>query len=111
LKKIQDQRTAAGSGYFKKTSQNCRVSRKPGKEEPGRFLGGYFTFTIWDLGFRTSTDGQTTQLIYMIPMLATSSLQASSRSGSKQVLVQVLGHLDGRFNNFYGTVIGSRPGN
>jgi hypothetical protein len=20
------------------------------------FLGGYFTFTIWDLGFRTSTD-------------------------------------------------------
>ncbi len=45
-KKIQDQRTAAGSGYFKKTSQNCRVSRKPGKEEPGRFLGGYFTFTI-----------------------------------------------------------------
>jgi hypothetical protein len=59
LKKIQDQRNAAGSGYFKKTSQNCRVSRKPGKEEPGRFLGGYFTFTIWDLGFRTSTDGQT----------------------------------------------------
>jgi hypothetical protein len=45
-KKIQDQRTAAGSGYFKKTSQNCRVSRNPGKEEPGRFLGGYFTFTI-----------------------------------------------------------------
>jgi hypothetical protein len=46
LKKIQNQRTAAGSGYFKKTSQNCRVSRKPEKEEPGRFLGGYFTFTI-----------------------------------------------------------------
>jgi hypothetical protein len=21
-------------------------------------LGGYFTLTIWDLGFRTSTDGQ-----------------------------------------------------
>jgi hypothetical protein len=56
LKKIQNQRTAAGSGYFKKTSQNCRVSRKLGKEEPCRFLGGYFTFTIWDLGFRTSTD-------------------------------------------------------
>jgi hypothetical protein len=54
--KIQNQRTAAGSGYFKKTSLNCRVSRKPGKEEPGRFLGGYFTFTIWDLGFKTSTD-------------------------------------------------------
>jgi hypothetical protein len=59
LKKIQNQRTVAGSGYFKKTSQNCRVSRKPGKEEPGRFLGGYFTFTIWDMGFRTSTYGQT----------------------------------------------------
>jgi hypothetical protein len=58
LKKIQDQRTAASSGYFKKTSQNCLVSRKPGKEEPGRFLGGYFTFTIWDMGFKTSTDGQ-----------------------------------------------------
>ncbi len=56
LKRIQNQRIAAGSGYFKKTSHNCRVSRKPGKEEPGRFLGGYFTFTIWDLGFRTSTD-------------------------------------------------------
>ncbi len=56
--KIQNQRIAAGSGYFKKTSQNCRVSQKPGKEEPGRFLGGYFTLTIWDLGFRTSTDGQ-----------------------------------------------------
>jgi hypothetical protein len=38
LKKIKNQRTAAGFGYFKKTSQNCRVSRKPGKEEPGRFL-------------------------------------------------------------------------
>jgi hypothetical protein len=59
LKKIQNQRTVAGSGYFKKTSQNCRVSRKPEKEELGRFLGGYFSFTIWDLGFRTSTDGQT----------------------------------------------------
>jgi hypothetical protein len=59
LKKIQNQRTVAGSGYFKKTSQNCRVSRKLGKEEPGRFLGSYFTFTIWDLGFKTSTDGQT----------------------------------------------------
>jgi hypothetical protein len=56
LKKIQNERIAAGSGYFKKTSQNCRVSRKPGKEEPGRFLGGYFTFTIWDLSFRTSTN-------------------------------------------------------
>jgi hypothetical protein len=56
LKKIQNQRTTTGSGYFKKTSQNCRVSRKPGKEEPCRFLGGYFTFTIWDLGFKTSTD-------------------------------------------------------
>ncbi len=43
----------------KKTSQNCRVSRKPGKEEPSKFLGGYFTFTIWDLGFRTSTDKRT----------------------------------------------------
>jgi len=59
LKKNQNQRTVVGSGYFKKTSQNCQVSRKPGKEEPGRFLGGYFTFTIWDLGFRTSTNGQT----------------------------------------------------
>jgi hypothetical protein len=56
LKKIQNQRTIAGSSYFKKTSQNYRVSRKPGKKEPGRFLGGYFTFTIWDLGFRTSID-------------------------------------------------------
>jgi hypothetical protein len=46
LKKIQNQRTVVVSGYFKKTSQNCRVSQKPGKEEPGRFLGGYFTFTI-----------------------------------------------------------------
>jgi len=59
LKKIQNQRTVASFGYFKKTSQNCRVSRKPGKEEPGRFLGGYFIFTIWDLGFKTSTNGQT----------------------------------------------------
>jgi hypothetical protein len=59
LKKIQNQRTVAGFDYFKKTSQNCRVSQKPGKEEPCRFLGGYFTFTIWDLGFRTSIDGQT----------------------------------------------------
>jgi hypothetical protein len=58
LKKIQNQRTIASSGYFKKTSQNYRVSRKPRKEEPGRFLGGYFTFTIWDLSFRTSTNGQ-----------------------------------------------------
>jgi len=57
--KIQNQRTAAGSGYFKKTSHNCRVSRKPEKEEPCKFLGGYFTFTIWDLGFSTSIDGQT----------------------------------------------------
>ncbi len=56
LKKNQNQRTAAAFGYFKKTSQNCRVSQKPGKEEPCRFLGNYFTFTIWDLGFRTSTD-------------------------------------------------------
>jgi len=63
LKKIQNQRTVAGSGYFKKTSQNCRVSRKLGKEEPGRFLGGYFTFTIWDLGFRTSTDKLTEEII------------------------------------------------
>ncbi len=53
LKKIQNQRTVASSGYFKKTSQNCRISRKPEKEEPG-----FFTFTIWDLGFRTSTDEQ-----------------------------------------------------
>jgi hypothetical protein len=58
-KKIENQRTVASFGYFKKTSQNCRVSRKPGKEELGRFLGGYFTFTIWDLSFRTSTDRQT----------------------------------------------------
>jgi hypothetical protein len=40
--------------------------------------------------------------IQCVPMLATSSFQASSRSGSMQVLVQVLGHLDGRFNNFNG---------
>jgi hypothetical protein len=65
LKKIENQiiatgqRTAAGSGYLKKTSQNYRVSRKPGKKEPGRFLGDYFTFTIWDLSFKTSTDEQT----------------------------------------------------
>jgi hypothetical protein len=64
-KKIQNQRTATGSGYFKKTSQNCPISRKLGKEEPGRFLGGYFTFTIWDLGFKTSTD-RLTELIDMI---------------------------------------------
>jgi hypothetical protein len=62
LKKNQNQITAAGSSYFKKTSQNCRVSRKLGKEEPGRFLGGYFTFTIWDLGFRTSTDRLTEEI-------------------------------------------------
>jgi hypothetical protein len=62
LKKIQNQRTAASSGYFKKTSQNYRVSRKPEKEELGRFLGGYFTFTIWDLGFRTSTDRLTEEI-------------------------------------------------
>jgi hypothetical protein len=58
LKKIQNQRTVADFGYFKKTSQNCRVSWKPRKEEPSRFLGGYFTFTIWDPSFRTSTNGQ-----------------------------------------------------
>jgi hypothetical protein len=46
LKKNQNQRTVAAFGYFKKTSQNCRVSQKPGKEEPCRFLGNYFTFTI-----------------------------------------------------------------
>jgi hypothetical protein len=34
-----------GSGYFKETSQNWRVSPIPGKEEPGGFLGGYFTFS------------------------------------------------------------------
>jgi hypothetical protein len=62
LKKNQNQKTVAGSGYFKKTSQNCRVSRKPEKEEPGKFLGGYFTFTIWDLGFRTSTDRLTEEI-------------------------------------------------
>jgi hypothetical protein len=62
LKKIQNQGTAAGFGYFKKTSQNCRVSRKLGKEELGRFLGGYFTFIIWDLGFRTSTDKLTEEI-------------------------------------------------
>jgi hypothetical protein len=57
LRKIQNQRTTVGSGYFQKTSQNSWVSRKLGKEEPGRFSGGYFTFTIWDLGFKTSIDG------------------------------------------------------
>jgi hypothetical protein len=57
LKKIQNQRTTTDSDYFKKTSQNCRVSRKPGKEETGKFLDGYFT--IWNLGFKTSIDGQT----------------------------------------------------
>ncbi len=62
LKKIQNQRTATDSGYFKKTSHNCRVSRKPGKEEPGRFLGGYFTFTIWYMGFRTSTYSLTEEI-------------------------------------------------
>jgi len=46
----------------KKTSQNCRVSRKLEKEEPGRFLGSYFTFTIWDLGFKTSTDKLTEEI-------------------------------------------------
>jgi hypothetical protein len=46
LKKIQNQRIAAGSGYFKKSSQNCRVSQKPEKEEPHRFVGGYFPFTL-----------------------------------------------------------------
>jgi hypothetical protein len=59
LKKIQNQRTAVGSSYFKKTSHNCWVSRKLGKEKPGRFLADYFTFIIWDLSFRTSIDGQT----------------------------------------------------
>jgi hypothetical protein len=39
LKKIQNQKTVASFGYFKKTSQNCQVSRKPEKEEPGKFLG------------------------------------------------------------------------
>jgi len=63
LKKNQNQRTVAGFSYFKKTSQNCRVSWKPGKEEPGRFLGGYFTFTIWDLSFKTSTDILTEEIV------------------------------------------------
>ncbi len=62
LKKIQNQRTVASSGYFKKTSQNYRVSRKPEKEELGRFLGGYFTFTIWDLSFRTLTNRLTEEI-------------------------------------------------
>jgi hypothetical protein len=46
LKKIQNQKIAADSGYFKKTSENCWISRKPRKEELGRFSGGYFIFTI-----------------------------------------------------------------
>ncbi len=66
--KIQNQRTTSGSGYFKKTSQNCRVSRKPGKEEPVDFWAIILLlqFEIWvskprqtnkrDLGFKTSTD-------------------------------------------------------
>jgi len=62
LKKIQNQKTAAGFSYFKKTSQNCRVSRKLEKEESGRFLGGYFTFAIWDLGFRTLIDRLTEKI-------------------------------------------------
>jgi len=37
LKKIQNQRTIVGSSYFKKTSQNCRVSRKPGKRSQAGF--------------------------------------------------------------------------
>jgi len=64
LKKIQNQRTAAGSGYLKKNSQNYWVSRKPGKEESDRFLGGYFTFTIWDLGFRTSINRLTEKIAH-----------------------------------------------
>jgi hypothetical protein len=71
--KTQSQRITS-SGYLKKNSgskNHCRFwlfqknltelpgFTKTGKEEPGRFLGGYFTFTIWDLGFKTSTDGQT----------------------------------------------------
>jgi hypothetical protein len=59
LKKIQILRIAADSGYFKKPHRTVGFHKKTGKEEPGRFLGGYFTFTIWDLGFRTSTDEQT----------------------------------------------------
>ncbi len=66
LKKIQNQRTVVDSGYFKKTSQNCRISRKREKEEPSRFWAVILLlqFGIWvsrprqmdrrDLGFRTS---------------------------------------------------------
>ncbi len=32
-------------GFHKNPEKNCWVSQKPGKEEPGRFLIGYFTFT------------------------------------------------------------------
>jgi hypothetical protein len=59
LKKNSRSKNRCQFWLFQKTSQNCSVSRKPGKKEPGRFLGGYFTFTIWDLSFRTLTDGQT----------------------------------------------------
>jgi len=73
--KIQNQRITADSGYFKKTSLNCRVSRKPGKEEPCRFLGGYFTFTIWDMGFRTSIDRLTklTKILKKLPVASPAS--------------------------------------
>jgi len=60
LKKSLESKNRCRFWLFQKNNkQNCWVSRKPGKEEPGTFLGGYFTFTIWDLGFKTSTNGQT----------------------------------------------------
>ncbi len=57
MKKFRIKESLSVLVISKKTSQNCRVSRKPEKEEPSKFLGGYFTFTIWDLGFKIWTDG------------------------------------------------------
>jgi hypothetical protein len=51
LKKIQNQKTVAGSGYFKKTSQNCRFHENPKKRSQAGFWAVILLlqFGIWVL--------------------------------------------------------------
>jgi hypothetical protein len=63
LKKNSESKNRCWFWLFQKNLTELPDFTKPRKEEPGRFLGSYFTFTIWDLGFRTLTD-RLTELIY-----------------------------------------------
>jgi hypothetical protein len=71
LKKIQNQRTAAGSGYLKKIHKTAGFHKNLEKRSHAGFWAVILLlqFGIWvsrprqtdrrDLGFKTSTDGQT----------------------------------------------------